>query len=71
MVMYETIQASFYLKNSISFPFVKIKGERRRASGNLSVFSTVETLAFFKDERVKSLDGSSEFFTEYKILQIF
>lgn len=60
--MYETIQASFYLKNSISFPFVKIKGERRRASGNQSVFSTVEAFAFFKDERVKSLDGSSEIF---------
>lgn len=48
MVMYETIQASFYLKNSISFPFVKIKGDRRRASGNLSVFSTVERFAFLR-----------------------
>lgn len=70
-VMYETIQASFYLKNSVSFLFVKIKGERRGATWNLPVFSTVKTFSFFKDERVKSLNGSAEFFTEYLIWQIF
>lgn len=66
-VMYETIQASFYLKNSVSF----LKGERRGATWNLPVFSTVKTFSFFKDERVKSLNGSAEFFTEYFIWQIF
>lgn len=56
-VMYETIQASFYLKNSVSF----LKGERRGATWNLPVFSTVKTFSFFKDERVKSLNGSVVF----------
>lgn len=72
-VMYETIQASFYLKNSVSFLFVKIKGERRGATclSFLPIFSTVKTFSFFKDERVKSLNGSAEFFTEYLIWQIF
>lgn len=70
-VMYETIQASFYLKNSVSFLFVQIKGERRRVTWDLPVFSTVKTFSFFKDERVKSLNGSAEFFAEYKIWQIF
>lgn len=81
-VMYETIQASFYLKNNVSFLFIKIKGERRRATWNLPVFSTVKTFSFFKDERVKNLDGSAVFYwiqnlinilnnTTYSLLQIY
>lgn len=63
-VMYETIQASFYLKNSVSFLFIKVKGERRRAIWNLPVFSTV------KDERVKSWHGSAGYYWRQTLTNI-